>query len=138
MGIAMELVAYTSEASAGIDGSDVFGIIAVAARNNINAGLTGVLFFKDGRFFQILEGPRATIDDLLDRLGNDPRHHSLTIVSRMETNQRYFPDWNMKRVFNLNAHEEAKHIRGKLASLGNGCALISELAKFFDDQSEAA
>lgn len=135
----MELVAYTSVASDGIDGSDIFGIIAVSARNNINAGLTGVLFFKDGRFFQILEGPGKSIDDLLDRLGSDPRHHSLTIVSRTATKQRYFPEWNMKRVFNLNAHEEAKNIREKLMSFRNGRALISELAKFFDDEgSEAA
>lgn len=135
----MELVAYTSEASDGIDGSDVFGIIAVAARNNINAGLTGVLFFKDGRFFQILEGSPEAIDALFGRLKKDGRHHSLTIISRIPTQQRYFPEWNMKRIYNVNAHEEAVLIRQKLASLNDGRALISELAKFFDDEgSEAA
>ncbi len=131
----MELVAYTSQASAGVDGSDVFGIVAVSARNNVNAGLTGVLFFKDSRFFQILEGSPDEIDHLLGKLQEDSRHHSVEIVSRTVTQQRYFPEWNMKRVFNLNADEESAQVREKVASLANGDGLCRELARFFDGEN---
>jgi hypothetical protein len=90
-------VTYSSLADDGLGSEDVFGIIETSTRNNGAAGLTGFLIFSDHRFFQVVEGPEAAIEDLLRRLEADERHHSITILNRREIDESTFPRWRMKR-----------------------------------------
>ena len=48
---------YCSRAVDGVDGDEVDRIIASAQRNNLAHGITGVLVFGSGVFFQWIEGP---------------------------------------------------------------------------------
>lgn len=91
-------VAYISEASSSLAPDEVFKIIETSARNNLRDDLTGFLIFADNRFFQVIEGPPASIDALMDRLKSDARHSSIEIISRREINERSFPRWRMERV----------------------------------------
>ena len=135
----MELLAYTSRAAPGVDGSDVFGIVAASARNNVEARITGILFFKDSSFFQIVEGPSESLDRLLSVLAMDTRHSDLRIKARLGIARRHFPEWNMKRISNLNASEESADVRSKIAAICDSDELSRELARFFHDaRSEAA
>lgn len=70
-------------------------IIAVSDRNNRRDQLTGALLVSRGRFFQILEGEPVDVDRALRRIGMDPRHHDLIVVSRHEVASRLFPGWSM-------------------------------------------
>jgi hypothetical protein len=75
------------------------GKILMQARvNNRTNGLTGVLCFGDGCFFQCLEGEENAIDKLALKIKEDNRHCDLTVLSRKVIETRSFERWEMKFV----------------------------------------
>ena len=90
---------YCSRAASGVDDSAVSRIIASARRHNPRRGITGMLVFGGGIFFQWLEGPRAGIDELMSELRADARHDGIVLLSEdEESRERLFPDWDMELV----------------------------------------
>jgi Sensors of blue-light using FAD len=100
---------YCSRAAPGIDADTVDRIIATSQRNNARSGITGMLVFGEGIFFQWLEGPRDAITRLMGVLRSDPRHGQIVLLSEVEeARERLFPQWDMELV-------DAEHIRDVLA-----------------------
>lgn len=64
--------------------------------NNAKIDVGGVLFYGDGHFFQCLEGDKAAVHKLLERLHHDDRHTDVKIVSEKAVQVRRFDDWSMK------------------------------------------
>ncbi len=91
-------VTYTSTATASLGSDEVFNIVEKSARNNLRDDLSGFLIFSGNRFFQLVEGQEQAIDALLHRLGNDPRHREIRVLSRKPVAQRSFAKWKMKRI----------------------------------------
>lgn len=91
-------IIYTSVAAADLAPGEVFSIIEISAGNNARNDLTGFLLFRDGEFFQVVEGPEPAIDALLRRLEADTRHHSITMLHREPIAMRHFAKWKMKRL----------------------------------------
>jgi hypothetical protein len=90
---------YCSRAAAGVDPSVVDGIIAVARRRNPVNGITGLLVFGSGIFFQWLEGPRDRVTQLMTNIKRDSRHDTVVALSESEeVRERLFPDWDMELV----------------------------------------
>jgi hypothetical protein len=90
---------YCSRATAGVDDAAVARIIATARRMNPERGITGLLVFGSGVFFQWIEGPRDNVTHLMDRIRSDPRHeHVVTLSETEEVRERLFPDWDMELV----------------------------------------
>lgn len=90
---------YCSIASAGVGEKDVDGIIAAARRHNPRHGITGLLVFGGGIFFQWLEGPRERVTSLMTILRADPRHNTIVQLGETEeVRERLFPNWDMERV----------------------------------------
>ena len=90
---------YCSRASAGVDRAAVEGIISVAQRCNPIKGITGLLVFGSGVFFQWLEGPREHVTQLMQNIKRDTRHDTIVALSESEeTRERLFPDWAMELV----------------------------------------
>lgn len=105
---------YCSRAAAGVDAATVDHIIAASHRNNARWGITGMLVFGEGIFFQWLEGPRASIMGLLELLRRDSRHEQIIVLSEIEeSRERLFPQWDMELV-------EAEHIRDVLVDALEG------------------
>ena len=59
---------YCSRATAGVDDAAVDRIIASSRRHNPARGITGLLVYGGGIFFQWLEGPRDNITELMATL----------------------------------------------------------------------
>ena len=92
-------IVYCSRVAAGIDQAAVDRIIAVAHRVNPVKGITGLLVFGSGIFFQWLEGPREHVTQLMANISRDPRHSSIIPLSESEeVRERLFPDWAMELV----------------------------------------
>jgi len=92
-------VVYCSCATRGVDDAAVQRIIATARRWNPEHGVTGMLVFGSGIFFQWLEGPRDNVTALMSRLRTDRRHDSIVLLSEVEeVRERLFPDWDMELV----------------------------------------
>ena len=90
---------YCSRATAGVDDAAVASIIKSAWRWNPAQGITGLLVFGSGIFFQWLEGPRDNILQLMATLKTDPRHESIVLLGTTEeVRERLFPDWDMELV----------------------------------------
>ncbi len=97
--VALYNVVYCSRATPGVDATAVQRIIATARRLNPAYGVTGMLVFGSGIFFQWLEGPRDNVTALMSRLRTDPRHDSIVLLSEVEeVRERMFPDWDMELV----------------------------------------
>ena len=92
-------VVYCSRATPEVDEAAVQRIIATARRWNSEHGVTGMLVFGSGIFFQWLEGPRDNVTALMSRLRNDRRHDSIVLLSEVEdVRERLFPDLDMELV----------------------------------------
>jgi hypothetical protein len=90
---------YCSRAADGVDDAEVDRIVELAQRNNLARGITGVLVFGSGIFFQWIEGPSAEIQRLISSLHSDPRHHDIVSLSQSEEErERLYPNWTMERV----------------------------------------
>ena len=99
---------YCSRAAIGVDAESISKIIAAAKYHNPRFGITGLLVFGSGIFFQWLEGPRDNIISLMKIINADPRHSSVVLLSEEnEVRDRLFPDWDMELV-------EAEDIRDVL------------------------
>jgi hypothetical protein len=92
-------VVYCSRASQGVGDADVARIVATARQHNAIHGITGLLVFGSGIFFQWLEGPRVSVQRLMTLLRADPRHRDVvSLVESEEVRDRLFPDWDMELV----------------------------------------
>lgn len=92
-------VVYCSRATVGVGDADVDNIIATARRQNAEHGITGMLVFGSGIFFQWLEGPRHNVLALMALLRTDRRHENIVQLSEVEeVRERLFPDWDMELV----------------------------------------
>ena len=90
---------YCSRATMGVDDAAVARIIEVSRRSNPERGITGLLVFGSGIFFQWLEGPRDNVISLMERLKTDPRHENVVLLTESEeVRERLFPDWAMELV----------------------------------------
>ena len=101
-------VVYCSRAAPQIDAAAVARIVATAQQHNARQGITGMLVYGGGIFFQWLEGPRDSVTRLMARLHTDPRHHHVVeLTAAEEVRERMFPEWHMEQV-------SADDIRGVL------------------------
>ncbi|TLU72812.1 BLUF domain-containing protein [Lichenicoccus roseus] len=90
---------YCSRAADGVDDAEVDRLIQSAQRHNRTCGITGVLVFGSGVFFQWIEGPSADVLRLMASLHDDPRHYDIvSLDQREETRERLYPNWQMERV----------------------------------------
>ena len=90
---------YCSLASPGMDPAEIHKIIATAKHHNPRFGITGLLVYGSGIFFQWLEGPKDNVTTLMKIIGDDPRHLNVVVLSEEdEIRERLFPDWDMELV----------------------------------------
>jgi hypothetical protein len=90
---------YCSRAAEGVDEVEVGRIVESAQRRNLVRGITGVLVFGSGVFFQWIEGPPARMQALIANLHSDPRHYDVVPLDRSEEKrERLYPNWQMERV----------------------------------------
>lgn len=92
-------VVYCSRATAEVDDAAVARILETARQRNPVHGITGLLVFGGGIFFQWLEGPRDNVTQLMTNLRADPRHRDVVALTESEeARERLFPDWDMEFV----------------------------------------
>lgn len=86
---------YVSSARGRLSSTHISEILDSSRRNNQRDGITGLLVFDDGLFFQVLEGEDAVVRDCFSRIATDPRHGSIAPIMENQIETRSFPDWSM-------------------------------------------
>ena len=95
----LEMFVYCSRAAQDVDEAEVGRIIESSQRHNADRGITGVLTFGSGVFFQWIEGPPAEVEKLIASLHGDARHYDIVSLDRsVEKRDRLYPNWEMERV----------------------------------------
>jgi hypothetical protein len=75
---------------------DVARILAQSRRNNPKHHVGGVLCYRDGYFFQCLEGEARDVETVYQKIAADPRHQDIKVLSRRPVPSRRFKSWSMK------------------------------------------
>ena len=66
---------------------------------NAKCGVTGMLLYIEGSFFQILEGPQDIVETLVQKIESDPQHKRVTIIVKEAVAARSFGSgpWDTSR-----------------------------------------
>lgn len=86
---------YESRAAPSLSDEDLQDILDEARSHNASAGLTGLLLYADGRFLQVLEGPKTAVQEVYTSIQNDARHTDVTTLLTTSLEERSFPGWQM-------------------------------------------
>lgn len=124
---------YISRRPMPAHGSELADILAASRRNNPEIGITGLLAVTPLRYVQILEGPRESVDMLLDFIADDERHGRMQVIDRSDVAERNFGCFAMAE---LDArHLEAEDLDRRLDRLVDhpdpdaALALVRDLAR---------
>jgi len=89
---------YASRAAASVDAEALAAIMRQSKHYNAATGITGVLCLSEGLFMQVLEGGRAAVNRLYNRIAADPRHGDVELLVYEEIGERRFAGWAMGEV----------------------------------------
>lgn len=80
----------------GLMSQDELKELLISARDaNKKHGITGMLLHDHGNVMQVIEGPKAAIEQLYQNLENDPRHVGVIVLVNEPITEREFPEWSM-------------------------------------------
>ena len=108
-------------------------IVAVAKEENLKRQITGVLFFHNNKFMQVIEGARTDLEFLMYKITKDPRHFNIEYLINTPVESRGFADWNMD-VFYLGVESDFNYFNMKKLTLACERNLITrsdQLVSFY-------
>ena len=73
----------------------IYDIGLEATTANQRLDVTGFLICAPNWFSQILEGRRAAVEELMERIARDTRHRAVRIIRTAAAPVRLFPNWSM-------------------------------------------
>jgi hypothetical protein len=86
---------YASAATRPIEEEEILQLLSGARRHNHEIGVTGMLLYSEGSFFQVLEGEATVVEELFEMISRDGRHERITRIIQETIHDRAFGDWSM-------------------------------------------
>jgi hypothetical protein len=86
----MKCFVYLSHATRTEDETSLAELAQQCRTFNAQAGVTGVLTFTNGRFAQLIEGPRDGVDEVIARINASKRHRDITALGETAIEVRAF------------------------------------------------
>ncbi|MEO6523184.1 MAG: BLUF domain-containing protein [Mucilaginibacter sp.] len=91
----MNYLIYISTSLRLLSDHDLEEMLEQSLIHNSNAGITGVLLYNRGTFFQVLEGEEEQVSATFEKIKDDPRHHNIIKMKSGPIAERNFTDWSM-------------------------------------------
>ncbi len=124
-------ISYRSRARSRPTFADLRELTWKAQKKNRELGVTGILLYDKGRFFQTIEGPFEAIRSLWSDIREDQRHTEIDLLSDHIIPARLFGGWDLlsyhgdaetaESVRNFRAsHELSQHVRDLMELVLNG------------------
>ena len=85
--VSTEAVKFSDEA--------LVALLSEARTANTDRDVTGLLLYREGSFYQVLEGSEAAVMATFRDIEGDPRHKEVRVLFDGETDAREFADWQM-------------------------------------------
>jgi hypothetical protein len=74
---------------------EIDDIVERSSPRNEALAVRGALVFTERHFAQVLEGPKASIDELMASIRRDPRHEAVTVVCHGTIDDYRFQSWTL-------------------------------------------
>lgn len=74
---------------------EIDALLEECRHKNGAAEITGMLLYRNGSFFQILEGDRTVVEALFEKISMDKRHKRTTKIILEQIPERAFGQWTM-------------------------------------------
>jgi hypothetical protein len=110
-------LSYVSKATQDMGLSSLVRLFDIAHKWNQGHELTGVLFYENGHFSQILEGKRKDVLFIWEKIQKDYRHTILHLIEFDEIDQRLFPNWALRFYGGNQIARDVPHLIGFLDGL---------------------
>ena len=91
----MHHIIYLSWATTPFTDAQLQELLAVSHTRNALLGVTGILFYGNERFVQVLEGEEAAVRAVYARIRRDARHGNFITYANKPVAQRAFAKWAM-------------------------------------------
>lgn len=88
-------IAYVSSAIRLLAETELETLLLDARNFNAAQGVTGVLLYHDGTFFQYFEGPEAAVSQVYARIKKSSLHRGMIELLNEPAQQRQFSGWHM-------------------------------------------
>ena len=75
--------------------NEIKEILEKSRVNNAELSITGMLFFDEKYFIQVLEGDRKAVSEMMLKISHDERHKDVVFVDISEISERKFGGWEM-------------------------------------------
>lgn len=85
-------IVYASTAAESFGKPELMELLQSSVQRNQQAGITGLLLYKDGLFMQALEGEKPAVQTLFQKISHDPRHRNIIPLIQEPIEHRYFPN----------------------------------------------
>ena len=86
---------YSSAATHHFTPADLQALLEKSRANNARNGITGMLLYENGSFFQILEGQESAVSQVFKTIGQDTTHERVVTIIREPIAKRAFGEWTM-------------------------------------------
>ncbi|MFO8147542.1 MAG: BLUF domain-containing protein [Bacteroidota bacterium] len=83
-------IAYVSSASKDLKEQEIKTILEKSVAWNNRQGLTGILLYSEGNFFQVIEGEESVTKELFESIKKDPRHHNVLQIFAKEIHREAY------------------------------------------------
>ena len=102
--VTLSAIVYRSRAIGPFSDTDLFYLLAHARDNNARLGLSGLIVYDRGTFFQWLEGPDEPLGQVWNKIRVDERHTEVEVLIDQQIPTRLFEGWSMQF-----AHRDRQH-----------------------------
>ena len=89
----MSTIVYISNAIQLFEEEELEELFVLTKSTNTLKDITGILFYRDGTFMQILEGRKSEIEELFERIQQDARHNNITKILKRNVDERLFTSY---------------------------------------------
>lgn len=86
---------YSSAGTRPFQDEELVELLIRSRSKNARLGITGMLLYDNGSFFQILEGYPEAVDKLYQTIAQDERHTKAVVIIREPIPKRSFGEWTM-------------------------------------------
>ena len=123
-------IIYISQAINPFSKRDLLDLLHESRAYNSIDSIYGFLFYKNGFFFQVIEGKTQLINDLFDRIKKDKRHFNIKLISNTLIKNYLFDKWSMGCIeFNNPKLSLIPGLSGELETKENIEILVTNLPK---------
>lgn len=86
-------ICYVSTVAPNLPISVIQDLLEQSSKKNNKKGITGILLFSNGNFFQVLEGEKNAVEDLFNTIKEDKKHYDLLPVFKKEISNPEFKEY---------------------------------------------